>query len=423
MSAPSRAASYRAVLATPHALRTFSAALVGRLSYGVVFVSLTVALTTATGSYSLAGAAIALFGVGAVAVAPLRAGLIDRYGPRRTLPPMAVAYAGLLAALAVATWRPGASAGWPLLVLTALAGVCSPPLGPVMRTLWSSLLPDAARRQRAFALDTVVEELLFVTGPVVAGLFITIGRPALGVATSAVLVLAGALAMVSSPAAADWPSPAATAPPLRGGRALWEPVLVVGGLGLGLGALGLLVVAFATRHDQVTAVAWIEAALAAGSAVGGIAYGARAWALPRRVQLPLLTLALAAVLVAAGFAPGVVALAVAAALAGLFVAPALTTAYLLVDEAVPAAARTRAGTWVNSAYNAGSSGGTAAVGLLIGRAPLPLCFAVAALPLLLTATAVLVRPGRRRSDEGVEQQIDADAGAEHDDEHLEHTAA
>jgi MFS family permease len=397
MSTPTRAASYRAVLATPHALRTFSAALVGRLSYGVVFVSLMVALTTATGSYSLAGAAIALFGAGAVLVAPLRAGLIDRHGPRVSLPPMAVAYAALLAALAFATWRPGVAPGWVLLLLTASAGVCSPPLGPVMRTLWSNLLPDPARRQRAFALDTVVEELLFVTGPVLAGLFIAIDKPALGVATSAVLVLAGTLAMVSSPAAADWPTPGAAAPALRGGRALWEPVIVVGGLGLALGSLGLLVVAFAVRHDQLTAVAWIEAALAAGSAIGGIAYGARTWALSQRTQLPLLTLALAAVLVTAGFAPGVVALAAAAALAGLFVAPALTTAYLLVDGAVPPSARTRAGTWVNSAFNAGSSGGTAAVGLLIGRAPLPVCFAVAALPLLLTATAVLVPSDRRVS--------------------------
>ncbi|HTF06742.1 MAG TPA: MFS transporter [Asanoa sp.] len=395
MPSPSRAASYRAVLATPHALRVFAAALVGRLSYGVVFVSLSVALTSATGSYALAGGAIALFGVGAVLVAPLRAGLIDRHGPRRTLPPMAVAYAGLLAALAAATWRPGAVGGWVLLPLTAAAGVCSPPLGPVMRTLWSNLLPDPARRQRAFALDTVAEELLFVTGPVLAGLFIAVGKPALGVATSAVLVLAGTLAMVSSPAARDWPAPTDAAAPLRGGRALWDPVLVVGGIGLGLGAMGLLVVAFAMRHDQPTAVAWIEAALAAGSAIGGIAYGARTWTLSQRTQLPLLALALAAVLVTAGLAPGVVALAAAAALAGLFVAPALTTAYLLVDRAAPAAARTRAGTWVNSAFNAGSSGGTAAVGLLIGRAPLSVCFAVAALPLLLTATAALVPTGRR----------------------------
>ena len=388
--------SYRAVLRTPHALRTFVAALVGRLSYGIVFVSLTVALTGATGSYSLAGGAIALFGLGVVLVAPLRAGLIDRHGPRRVLPPLAGAYAGLLVALTVATWRPGAP-GWLLLVLTATAGACSPPLGPVMRALWSNLLPDPAGRQRAFALDTVAEELLFVTGPLLAGLFIAAGNPALGVAASAVLVLSGTLALVSSPAARAWPRPATGEPVrLRGSRALVEPVFVVAGIGVALGAVNLLVVAFATGHGQPAAVAWVEAALAAGSAVGGIAYGARRWSLPQRTQLSLLALALAGVLVVTGLAPGIAALAAAAALAGLFVAPALTTAYLLADRAAPPAARTRAGTVVNTAFNAGSSGGTAAVGLLIGRLPLALCFAVAALPILLSAAATLAPRSQRR---------------------------
>ncbi|GIF68264.1 MFS transporter [Asanoa ishikariensis] len=396
--------SYRAVLRTPHALRTFVAALVGRLSYGIVFVSLTVAVTGATGSYSLAGVTMALFGLGVVLVAPLRAGLIDRYGPRRVLPPLAGAYAVLLGGLAAATWRPGAPA-WLLLALTASAGVCSPPLGPIMRAMWSNLLPDPAGRQRAFALDTVAEELLFVTGPLLAGVFIAIGYPALGVAVSAVLVLTGTLAMVSSPAAAAWPRPAVVAVRARVGRALFEPVFVAGGIGLGLGAANLLVVAFATGQGQTAAVAWVEAALAAGSAVGGIAYGARSWSLPQRTQLALLALALSAVLAVFGLAPGIAALAGAAALAGLFVAPALTAAYLLADKEAPPAARTRAGTWVNTAFNAGSSGGTAAVGLLIGRLPLALCFALAALPILLSAVATLAprAPQRQRVATAVEE--------------------
>ncbi|GAA1857103.1 MFS transporter [Asanoa iriomotensis] len=377
------------MLRTPHALRTFVAALVGRLSYGVVFVSLTVALTLATGSYALAGGAIALFGLGTVLVAPLRAGLVDRFGPRRVLPLLAGAYAGLLAALAVTTWRPGTPGGV-LLVLTALAGACAPPLGPVMRAMWSHLLPDDAGRQRAFALDTVAEELLFVTGPLVAGLCIAAGAPAAGVALAAVLVLTGTLAMVSSPVARAWPRRAAgPVAAVRINRARLEPVLVACGVGIGLGALGLLIVAFATNRDQTAAVAWVEAALAAGSAVGGIAYGARAWTTSQRSQLAVLAVSLAAVLAVAGLAPGIAALAAAAALAGLFVAPTLTITYLLADRSVPSEARTRAGTWVNTAFNAGSSGGSAAVGLLISRAPLAVCFAAAAAPVVLSATVIL----------------------------------
>jgi MFS-type transporter involved in bile tolerance (Atg22 family) len=60
------------------------------------------ALTGATRSYAVAGGVMALFALTVSVISPVRAGLIDRYGPRRTLPPMAVAYALVLACLATA---------------------------------------------------------------------------------------------------------------------------------------------------------------------------------------------------------------------------------------------------------------------------------------------------------------------------------
>ncbi len=412
MSSPSSTPSYSAVLRQPHALRTFGAALIGRFSYGIVFVSLVVALTRATGSYAWAGTALALFGLSGSFLAPLRARLIDRRGARRVLPAMAGAYAALLAGLTAATWAPG-TPHWVLLTLMVAAGSCAPPLGPVMRALWSSLMTDRELRLRAFSLDAVAEELLLVVGPLVAGLFIAFGNPAAGVGLSALLVLTGTLAMVSSPAlragsavstTPDEPKaggPAEAVSPrggrLRGGAGWLEPSLIAGGVGMCLGALSLLVVAVAEEHDRIAAVAWIEAALAVGSLVGGLAYGARTWRLSSRQRLPLPALALALVLSTAGLMPGLYLLAVATACAGLFVAPALTTAYLAADERATPGTRTQAGTWVNSAFNAGASGGTAGVGLLLGRLPLWLCFVAAAAPTLVCAAAVLVRlhlPGR-----------------------------
>ncbi|MEU2874817.1 hypothetical protein [Streptomyces sp. NPDC007070] len=65
----------------PCALRTFTAATVGRFSYGIVFLSLMVALSQATGSYAWAGAAVAGFGLSSPFLAPRRARLLDRRGP------------------------------------------------------------------------------------------------------------------------------------------------------------------------------------------------------------------------------------------------------------------------------------------------------------------------------------------------------
>lgn len=401
-SAPTGAPSYAAVLRTPHAARTFGAALLGRLSYGIVPLALLLAIKDATGSYSVAGAAMALFGAASVFLSPARAALIDRYGPRRALPPMAGLYAAVLCALALATWRPGA----PPLALGALAvaaGVCTPPLGPVMRSLWSALVPDRELLRRAYSLDGVAEELLYVTGPLLVGLIVRAGRPAAGVLAGAVLVLVGAVALVSSPAvplAHAGPGPApADAPAASRLRphaipALRHAVLVTAAVGLCLGALDLLVVAFTEELGRAASVSWVLAALSAGSAAGGLAYGALRWKSANRTRLVAAAAGMGTALTVAGLAPGLYALVAAVAVAGLFVAPVLTTAYLIADESVDPARRTQAGAWVNTAFNAGASGGTAAVGLLVGRLPLTLCFALSAAPALLCAVAS-VRPRGR----------------------------
>src|SRR4051794_24707072 len=143
-------ASYARVLRIPHARRTFAAALLGRLSYGIVPLSVMLAVTRASGSYAVAGTVMALFGATSVFLSPARAALIDRYGPRRTLVPMVTAYAALLGLLTLLVRRPGAVSPLVLGAVTATAGACTPPLGPTMRAVWGRLAPDRALLQRAY---------------------------------------------------------------------------------------------------------------------------------------------------------------------------------------------------------------------------------------------------------------------------------
>ncbi|MYW12790.1 MFS transporter [Streptomyces sp. SID2563] len=386
--------SYVAVLRVPHAARAFAAALTGRLSYGIAPLALLLAVKDATGSYSAAGTVMALFGAASVFLSPARAGLIDRYGARRALPPMAGLYAVLLTVLALVT-RPGAS---PVVlgVLAAAAGVCTPPLGPVMRTVWSDLVPDRELLRRAYSLDGVAEELLYVSGPLLVGVAVTFTGPAAAVLAGAVLIAVGAGALAASPAVPRGKpdhrtaaaGPAAPGLRLSAVPALRRAVLLTGAVGLCLGALDLLVVALTEAMHRASAVSWVLAALSATSAVGGLAYGALRWRAPLGVRLPLLAAGLSGAVAAAGLAGNVYVLIAVVGAAGLFLAPALTTAYLIADESADAARRTRAGAWVNTAFNAGSSGGTAAVGLLVDRLPLALCCAVAAAPALLCAAAM-----------------------------------
>ncbi|MEU9608109.1 MFS transporter [Streptomyces sp. NPDC048057] len=419
MSSSSTAPSYAAVLRTRYACRTFGAALLGRLSYGMVSLSLVLAVKEATDSYAVAGTVTALFALTSVFLSPTRAALVDRYGPRRALLPMSVAYALLLTALAFATSWPGAS-GVLLGILAVPAGACTPPLGPVMRTVWSDLLPDRQMLQRAYSLDAVAEELLFVTGPLLVGLLVQVSTASVGLGMSAALVLTGTLALVSSPAVRAWvgrkrapdgPAPADGAaaeaqPAASSRRLLWDApglrqaVVVSGAVGICLGAFEFLVIAFADAHHEPAAVAWILAALCGGSAIGGLVYGAVSWRASSRVRLASVAGALGLTLAATGLSPHPYVLIVWAALGGLFVAPAISTAYLIADESATAATRTQAGAWVNTAFNAGSAGATAAVGLLVGRLPLSVCFALAAVPVVASAATALHRPRRPAPDSG-----------------------
>ncbi|SER31724.1 Predicted arabinose efflux permease, MFS family [Streptomyces sp. yr375] len=396
--------SYAVVLRVPHARRTFAAALVGRLSYGIVPLSLMLAVTRSSGSYPVAGTVMALFGATVVFLSPARAALIDRYGPRRALVPMAAACTTVLGLLAAAVSRPDAVSALSLGALAAVAGACAPPLGPTMRAVWGRLTPDRALLRRAYSLDGVAEELLFVTGPLLVGVLVGFAPPAAGIVVGAALMAGGTAGFVSSPAVRDVrPEKAAGRRGGGGLRGLGRPVVAIAGVGLALGVIDLLVVAFAERHTAGTGAggagaAWVLAALSAGSAVGGLLNGAVAWRTPAGARLPLLTAGLGLTLCGAGLAPGLGTLAVAVAAAGFFVSPAITTAYLIADETAAPEARVRAGAWVNTAVNAGSTAGTAVAGALAARLPVGVCFAVTGAVVLATATAVTAMRRRGTSE-------------------------
>ncbi|WP_194920528.1 MFS transporter, partial [Catenulispora rubra] len=383
--------SYMAVLRLPFAARTFATALIGRLSYGTVVLSMTLALASGHGSVSRAGAVVAVFALSVAALAPVRARLIDRHGIRPALLPLALSYAGALLGLTAATWRPGAPL-WLLEALALAAGATAPPLGPTMRTLWRTMCgDDQALVQRAFSLDTVAEEVIGVSGPLLVGVLILIANPAFGVLLSAVLVAVGTVALMTSPvigtvaaqATAANPSEPADAPrigragrrrrgqrqggrPQRGERhalsRIAEPVFAATGVGLGLGAQSLAIVAFAMRHHQPSAIAWADAGMSVGSILGGLAYGTISWRIPSRTRLPLLTAALGLSVAAAALAPNIWVLTAITTASGIFVSPLMTCAYLVADELATTDTRTSAGMWVNNAFNAGSSAGYAAMG-------------------------------------------------------------
>jgi nitrate/nitrite transporter NarK len=117
--------------------------------------------------------------------APRLGRLVDRYGQRRTLlVSLAVHSAGTLA-LVISTQL--SAPNWILLATAALSGAAALQVGSLVRARWSALVGGSPALEAAFALESTLDELIFVLGPaLVTGL-------ALGVAPGAGLL--GALVL------------------------------------------------------------------------------------------------------------------------------------------------------------------------------------------------------------------------------------
>jgi MFS family permease len=105
---------------------------------------------------------------------PVVGRLVDRLGQTRVLVPTAV---GCLTANATLTAAALSGAGVvPLTALAVVAGACTPPVSPAMRTLWPHLV-GRDRLDTAFALDALQLEIFFIAGPLLAAALASLISP------------------------------------------------------------------------------------------------------------------------------------------------------------------------------------------------------------------------------------------------------
>jgi MFS family permease len=384
--------SYLAILRLPHARRVLLASLLGRLSNATGPLSVVLFVQAETGSLAQAGAASAAIALTSGLLAPVRGRLVDRLGQRRCLPPMALVFAAALVGVVVVA-GPGPGTVAATVVLAGAAGAAAPPLGASMRVLWVSLVGRGPRLQTAYALDAVLDELLFVVGPLLAGGLATLYQPAAGVLATAGLAVAGTLGFVTSPvSSAQAGSAAGGAGRVGWAGALGAPglrtlVLSLTGVGAAIGIWEIGLVGAAREAGSPEAASLALAAWAAASAVGGLWYGSRTWRRPPGQRY----LALLALLVLAG-APmtgtsSPLALGAMVALVGLVLAPLESSAYVLAAELAPPGTLTESGTWMTTAINVTAAAGLAVAGALVDRAGVPATLAVAC---ACTAAGLLV---------------------------------
>lgn len=400
---PARAtlARYRSVLTRPGALGFFVSAAVARLGVAMTGVALLFTVRTATGSFAVAGAATAAFAIAEAAVGPQTARLVDRWGQAAAIPPIvAVHVASIATVVAVAGTTPTLIT----LVFVAIAGAAVPQPGALSAARWSVLLTDPPALRTAFSLEATVNDVVFLSGPVIATLAATVLAPWSGSVIAATLVAVGCVVLSTR---------RQTAPPRRGGLArgavrgggvlVTRSFLAVLGVNLGLGcffgAVPLIVTAAATARGLPALGGLVLAVPSAASIVSGIVYGSlRSTLRPRTVQLLATTTLTAAVLVGCAW-PTLLGSAVMMAVGGSAIAPLVASSSQIVQASVPASRHTQGFTWINSASAAGIAVGAAVSGSMIAVSGVRGATAVLVVLVLVAAAcavAVALRDGAAR---------------------------
>lgn len=386
--------SYRSLLAKPGALQALVSASFGRLSFGMVSLSLLFAGQHATGSFTVSGIVLGAYAIANLS-APFKARMLDRRGQPFALTLLGLPYTSVLLGYALIA-AIGVTAPAAFIALGAAAGLTAPPLGAAMRRQWAALTDDPDSRGKAYGLDVAVEETLLVTGPVLTGALIALSGPVLAVIGTAVAALIGTVGMATSVAARRLAAELTTPPhrsflgPLRQ-RGFLTLVGAIVGLGLTLGLVEVGVAGTADRQGSPGIAGYLLAALSLGSAAGGVLWGRIRHRRPLRQRLLGLLLGFGIGSVAAAAAPNLYVLAIVLAATGLALAPALVTAYVLAEGLALPTQRTEATSWVNNAINIGAGLGAAGAGFLVEHIEPTAAFliggAVLVPPLLLLAAS------------------------------------
>ncbi|MEC4016671.1 MFS transporter [Streptomyces sp. H27-D2] len=408
------AAGYADLLRTRHAARLLAGTLVGRLPNATAALAIVLFTRAEGGSYTLAGVLSAVYGVGTAIGQPLLGRAVDLYGQPRVMLPAAVLSALGMGLFALVGLEPLPVA----YAATLLAGLSTPPLEGGLRALWPNVLKREDRVHAAYALDAVAQELMFAIGPLLVTLLVAVRSEAVALLVINGVGVLGALSVVVSAPSRQWRSAPREAHWLGALRS--RGLLVLLGafffVGLALGSIAVASVAYADEHGGGMISSYLLSGLGVGALLGGLVYGARQWAGAPERRLRVLLGCLAVGYLPLALVPGVAAMTALTTLAGVFLAPALACAFIVVDRHAPRGTVTEAFSWLVTTFGVGAAIGTAVVGPAVEQGGPAAGFAVAgfggvaALLVPLLAGRALNAPPVERTPAGAGAPLAAEDG-------------
>jgi predicted MFS family arabinose efflux permease len=283
---------------------------------------------------------------------------------------------------------------WTWFALSGLTGACGPSIGALIRARWAAVL-DAERRQTAFALESVIDEVVFVVGPPLVTVLATLVSPPAGFLTGILIAVVGGLWLsrlrsTEPPLHEPEPGPRTTRRPAALGKAVLLVCAAYIAVGAVFGAIDVVVVAFARAEGAAPLAGVALACYAGGSLVAGLVYGLLR--LSGTLAGRFVGCAVAFALAAQGMLLiGSLGLLLPIAfLAGLTIAPVLISGTSLVESRVPRRALTEALSWTNTGLTLGVTAGSALAGMAVDAWGAQSAFAVPAMAAGLAGVVALL---------------------------------
>ena len=397
--------SYGRILARPGALRFSLTGLVARLPISMVGLGIVLLVSAATGSYGVAGAISAAYMLANAGLAILQGRLLDRIGQSRVLAVASVGFGLAISLLVVAV-----QADWPIVwayVFAAIGGALLPQVGSAVRARWSHALADRPGEvQTAFALEAVLDEAVFILGPILVALLATAWHPVAGIVVAIVACVVGTLALTAQHS---------TEPPVHRQhvdagprpkmpwRAVVPLAIVCAALGVLFGAAEVTTVAFAEEQGRKAVSGGLLALWAAGSLSAGVITGAVHWQRGPAFRVRWGAFAMACAMVPLCFVDSLLLMGLVLFVAGFAIAPTMIASMSLTEAVVPAGRLTEGMAIMQTGLVAGVAPGATLSGLVVDHQGASAAYLVSVGAGAVAALAALALPREGNADSGPER--------------------
>ena len=358
--------SYREILQIPGALKFSAAGLIARFPMSIVGIAQILMVTTLYGSYDIAGKVAAASVISYAICAPMLAKLVDRYGQSKVMiPSITVSALGVVALLVAASLRLDP---WWLIAATVVAGGASGSLGSMVRSRWTMVVENNAQMHTAYAMESTLDEVVYMLGPVIATVLTTSVHPLAGLILALTLMLSGGYWFLSQRATEPPVTRADSSAPRT--SVVAQPVMIALALvyvlaGAVFGSIDMSVVAFTDALNVKQLSGLLLGIFATGSMFAGLLYGSRTWRFPLWKLFVVGVFGLAIGTTSIAFAKTWYGMALIMLITGFSVSPTMINVNAMVQRAVPINRLTEGLTWMSTAMSLGVSLGSASAGTVI----------------------------------------------------------